>query len=106
MHPDAVKYMAVNMLFGLYEWLVMPMGLQNSPAVHQRCVFVVLRSLIGRVCHVYLDDIIIWSDSLEEHKRNVKLVLESLWAASLYCSPKKSILFCTEVDFLGHHISS
>ena len=105
MHPDSVKFTAVNTPFGLYEWLVMPMGLRNSPAVHQRHVFAALRPLVGAICHVYLDDIIIWSNSVKEHESNVALVLEALRNANLYCSVKKSDLFCTEVDFLGHHIS-
>ena len=86
-------------------WLIMLMGLQNSPAVHQWCVCSALWSLIGKICHVYLDDIIIWSDSLAQHKENVALILEALHAAHLYCSVKKSILFSHKVDFLGHHIS-
>lgn len=105
MHPDSVKYTAVNTPFGLYEWLVMPMGLRNSPAVHQRRVCSALRSLIGRICHVYLDDIIIWSETLEEHEKHIAMVLEALRVAHLYCSIKKSMLFSREVDFLGHHIS-
>jgi Reverse transcriptase (RNA-dependent DNA polymerase) len=86
MHPDSIKFTAVNTPFGLYKWLVMPMGLRNSPAVHQRHVTSALRDLIGQICHVYLDDIIIWSDSLAEHEERVKLVLEALRKASLYCS--------------------
>jgi hypothetical protein len=105
MHPDSIKFTAVNTPFRLYEWLVMPMGLWNSPAVHQWRVFAVLRDLIGKICHVYLDNIIIWSNTLIEHEHNVALILEALRKASLYCSVRKSILFCTEVDFLGHHIS-
>jgi hypothetical protein len=105
MDPDSIKYTAVNTPFGLYEWCVMPMGLRNSPAVHQQRVTAALRKFIGQICHVYLDDIIIWSDSLEEHKQNVQLVLDALRAARLYCSVKKSCLFSWEVDFLGHHIS-
>jgi hypothetical protein len=97
--------MAVTTPFRLYEWLVMPMGLRNSPTVHQRHVFVALRVLIGKICHVYLDNIIIWSNSVEEHRCNIATVLEALQAATLYCSSIKSELFCTEVDFLGHHIS-
>ena len=81
------------------------MGLQNSPAVHQHCVFSALQNLLSKICHVYLDDVIIWSDGLAEHKQNVRLVLEALQNTNLYCSVKKSNLFCTEVDFLGHHIS-
>jgi len=47
------------------------MGLQNSPAVHQHRVFSALWKLISKICHVYLDDVIIWSDSLAEHEQNV-----------------------------------
>jgi hypothetical protein len=64
-----------------------------------------LKDLIGRICHVYLDDIIIWSQSAKEHEQNVTLVLEALQTARLYCSPKKSSLFNTELNFLGHTIS-
>ena len=55
---------------------------------------------------MYLDNIIIWSQSLEEHKQNVRAVLDTLQQATLFCSPKKTSLFCLEVDFLGHHISA
>jgi hypothetical protein len=105
-HPDHVKYTATLMPFGLWEWVVMPMGLRNSPATHQRRVTLALTDLIGKICHVYLDDIIIWSSSLAEHKINMARVLEALRTLQLYCSLKKSQLFCTEIDFLGHHISA
>lgn len=91
--------------FGLYEWTVMPMGLRNSPSVQQRRLTAALRPLLGVICHVYLDDIVIWSQSVEEHVENVRKVLSALRAASLYCNPKKTHLFCDEIDFLGHHIS-
>ena len=104
-NPDHIKYTATLTPFGLWEWVVMPMGLRNSPATHQRRVTLALKELIGKICHVYLDDIIIWSSSITEHRRNVTAVLEALKAAELYCSSKKSTLFATEIDFLGHHIS-
>ncbi|KAG1793836.1 uncharacterized protein HD556DRAFT_1192127, partial [Suillus plorans] len=50
--------------------------------------------------------IIIWSQTLEEHERNVCRVLSALRDAHLYCSLKKTLLFATEMDFLGHHISA
>ena len=106
MHPDHVHLTAVNMLLGLYEWLVMPMGLKNAPAIHQRWVTAALISLIGKICHIYLDDIVIWSNSLEEHVRNVCAVLSALRAVRLYVNPDKTHLFCMEIDFLGHHISA
>ena len=106
MHPDHVHLTAVNTPLGLYEWLVMPMGLKNSPSIHQRRVTAALRPLLGRICHIYLDDIVIWSNSLDEHDKNVRAVLDALQAAKLYVNPKKTKLFCSEIDFLGHHISS
>ena len=104
-HPDDIKFTAVMTPFGLYEWVVMLMGCRNAPATHQRWMNQALRKYIGKICHVYLDDIVIWSSSSEEHKRNVQTVLSALREASLYCSTKKSQLFTTELDFLGHHIS-
>jgi hypothetical protein len=104
-HPDHVKYTATLTLFGLWEWVVMPMGLQNSPATHQHQVTMALKDLIGCICHIYLDDIIIWSQTLAEHEHNVSLVLEALHHNHLYCSAKKSNLFSTELNFLGHTIS-
>jgi hypothetical protein len=69
-------------------------------------MFIALRGLIGKICHAYLDDIIIWSQTVAKHAKNVKLVLDALRKASLFCSPKKTALFCTEIDFLGHRISA
>ena len=106
MHPDDVHLMAVNTPFGLYEWLVMPMGLRNSPAIHQRRVTAALQSHIGKICHIYLDDIIIWSDSVEQHIKDVRAILSDLRAAWLYINEKKTNLFQNEVCFLGHKISA
>jgi len=106
MHPDHVHLMAINTPLGLYEWLVMPMGLKNTLVIHQQCAMAALRPLIGKFCHVYLDDIVIWSDSLDGHEWNVCTVLKALHVAHLYVNPDKTQLFCTEIDFLGHHISA
>ena len=106
MHPDDVKLTAVNTPWGLYEWVVMPMGIKNAPAIHQRRVTAALRPFIGRICHIYLDDIVIWSKSIDTHVQNVTTILNALKENKLYCNPKKTKLFCTEIRFLGHRISS
>ena len=106
MHPDDVKLTAVNTPWGLYEWVVMPMGIKNAPAIHQRRVTAALRPFIGRICHVYLDDIVIWSKTIDTHVQNVTTVLNALKDNKLYCNPKKTKLFCTEIRFLGHRISA
>lgn len=104
-YPDNIQYTAVMTLYSLYKWTVMPQRYRNASATHQHRMFNTLRNYIGLICHVYLDDIIIWSQTLEEHHENVAKVLEALREHSLFCSPKKTSLFCNEIDFLGHHIS-
>ncbi|GAW02686.1 reverse transcriptase-RNase H-integrase [Lentinula edodes] len=105
MDEDSIKLMAITTPFGLYEWTVMPQGLKNSPAIHQRRVTSALRHLIGKICYVYIDDIIIWSKTVEEHIVNVEKVLLALHLARLYCNPKKCELFTFNIHFLGHSIS-
>jgi hypothetical protein len=74
-HPDHIKYTTTLTPFGLWEWVIMPMGMRNSLATHQHHIMLPLKDLIGKICHVYLDDIIIWSSSIKEHKKNVASVL-------------------------------
>jgi hypothetical protein len=88
MHPDHIHLTAVTMPLGLYEWLVMPMGLKNAQAIHQWRITAVLHPLIGKICHIYLDDIVVWSNSLEEHKKNVRTVLQALRDTCI-CQPSK-----------------
>ena len=105
-HSDHVKYTMTLTPFSLWEWVVMPMGMRNFVAMHQWWVTLALKELIRKICHVYLDDIIIWSSSLDKHKKNVEVVLEALKVANLYCSSNKSMLFSTKINFLRHHISA
>ena len=104
-HPDDVYKTAVTTPLGAYEWLVMPMGLCNSPPIHQRRIMTVLRKHIGVICHVYMDDIIVWSQTVEEHEQHVRIILQTLQDAGLYLNKKKTKLFCYETSFLGHIIS-
>ncbi|SCZ91581.1 BZ3500_MvSof-1268-A1-R1_Chr1-2g01503 [Microbotryum saponariae] len=105
MAEDDITKTAVTTPWGLFEWTVMPMGLCNAPATHQRRVNEALGDLIGEVCFVYLNNITIFADTLEEHERRVRLVLDALRKADLYVSPKKMELFADECFFLGHQIT-
>lgn len=106
MHPDDVHLTAVTTPLGLYEWLVMPMGLRNAPSIHQRRVTAALRQYIGKFCHIYLDDIVIWSQTIEDHARHLRLIMEALREARLYLNPKKCEFFKLAINFLGHRISA
>jgi hypothetical protein len=105
MDPDSIHLTAVTMPLGLYEWLVMPQGLRNAQPVHQQHVTAAPHSFLGIFAHIYLDDIIIWSNSLEEHTTQIKLVMDALQKACLYCNVKKSKFYLMELVFFGHWIS-
>jgi hypothetical protein len=66
----------------------------------------VLRKYIGRFCYVYLDDIVFWSDTIEEHTYNARLILDALWKHRIVASAEKSKLYADAILFLGHIISS
>lgn len=105
MHPDSILLTAVNTPFGFYEWTIMPQGMKNSPSVHQCHVNKALCEFIRKFCHIYLNDIIIWSQLLEEHQKHVHLIMDALKEDRLYCNSKKSEFFKYSIHFLGHCIS-
>ena len=76
MEDDSVAKTTFVCREGTFEFLVMPFGLTNAPATFQRIMDTVLTDYIDRFVVVYLDDICIYSDSDEEHKRHLKLVCE------------------------------
>ena len=65
-----------------------------------------MQSLIEKICHIYLNDIIIWSNMVEDHICDVQAVFAALKAAKLYINENKTNLFQTELKFLGHKISA
>ena len=91
--------------FGLYQFKRMPFGLTNAPATFQRLMAVVLRGLTPMMCLVYLDDIIVFSTTFQEHVERLRLVLGRLREAGLKLKPRKCKLLCEHVRFLGHVVS-
>ncbi|GAA5879490.1 hypothetical protein JCM3774_002697 [Rhodotorula dairenensis] len=102
---EDIEKAAIETPWGLFEWTVMPKGLCNALATHQARVNEALWHLIGVCCEAFVDDIIIYSDTLEEYDKNCRDVLEALRQAGLYCSKKKTDLFTMRPEFLGHVIS-
>ena len=97
---------AIRTSLGTFEWLVMPMGLSNSPATFQRLMNGVMRNCVGKYVVVYLDDILIYSKTLAEHKTHLASVLQTLRDAKLYCKPKKCLFAATRMSFLGHVVEN
>ena len=90
---------------GFYEYERMPFGLANSPATYQRLMETILQDLNLKICFVYLDDVIIFSDTYEEHLHRIDLVFQRLRETGLKLSPKKCSFFMPKVRYVGHVVS-
>ena len=104
-HPDSIEKTAFMSHAGSYEFLVMLFGLKNTPATFQRLMANVLAGLSQEVCMDYIDDILIVGRSVEEHLKNLELVLQRLRKAGLKLKPPKCDLFKTQVRYLGFIVS-
>jgi hypothetical protein len=89
---------------GLFEYNVLPMGLCNSPGVFMALMNDTFREYLDKFVLVFLDDIIVYSDTLEEHERHLRAALQKLREKRLYAKLSKSTLCRTEVEFLGHYV--
>jgi hypothetical protein len=72
----------------------------------QRFMNWILRKYIGKIYYIYADDIVIFSNSMEEYKVNTRLILEVFHKVDIIISIKKSSLFAEKIEFLGYIISS
>ena len=104
-HPDDIPKTAFNVENGHYEFKRMPFGLKNAPATFQRVMDNILRGIQNEKCLVYLDDIIIFSTSLQEHLENLKTVFNRLRSTNFKIQPDKSEFLRKEVSYLGHIIT-
>ncbi|GBG76141.1 hypothetical protein CBR_g21889 [Chara braunii] len=91
--------------YDTYEYLVMPFGLCNAPGTFQTEMNRILRPYLDRFVVVYLDDIVVFSRSVEEHAQHLALVLQALHEAQYKINREKSSFGVTSVTYLGHVIS-
>jgi hypothetical protein len=91
--------------YGSYEFLVMPFGLTNAPATFCTLMNDIFCEWLDDFVVVYIDDILIYSSSLEEHEEHLRKVFQRLRENKLYAKLEKCEFGVTEVDFFGHRIT-
>nr|KYP63290.1 Transposon Ty3-I Gag-Pol polyprotein [Cajanus cajan] len=92
--------------YGHYEYGVMPFGVTNTPVVFMDYMNRIFRPFLDKFVVVFIDDILIYSRTREEHGEHLRVVLEILKAKQLYAKLSKCEFWLDEVKFLGHVISA
>ena len=106
MAADSKQYIAFTLgSMGLYECEDMPFGLCNAPLTFQRLMQNCLGELNLTYCLIYLDDVIIFSDTEEEHLHRMRVVFDRFREHGLKLKPSKCDVFRNEINYLAHHVS-
>ena len=108
-HGDSQEKTAFITHQGLLEFRVMPFGVTNAPAVFQRLIQRVLAELQSKATvkfvSVYLDDVIVFSESIVEHINHLQMVFDCLKKAGLKLNSEKCRILCSKVEYLGHTVT-
>ncbi|GBG74849.1 hypothetical protein CBR_g19362 [Chara braunii] len=91
--------------YGHFEWIVMPFGLTNAPATFQAAMTTKFRDLLDCSVLIYLDDILVYSRSLDEHLKHLRAVLERLCIAKYKANRDKCEFAQQELEYLGHYVT-
>ena len=106
MDEESKQYTAFTLgSMGLYECKSMPFGLCNAPPTFQRLMLNCLGELNLTYCLIYLDDVIIFSRTEEEHLERMRVVFDRFREHGLKLKPSKCEVFKTEINYLAHHVS-
>ena len=104
-HPEDQEKTAFVCHRGLFECTRMPMGLSNASQMFQRAMEVVLKGLIGTICLIYIDDIVVFSRNEAEHVRHLETMFERLAQYNLRLNPTKCVFGLRQVKLLGYVVS-
>jgi hypothetical protein len=104
--PSDIPKTAFSTRYGLYEFTVMSFGLTNAPSYFMNLMNKVFMEYLDRFVIVFIDDILIYSNSDSDHEEHLRLVLQKLQDNQLYAKYRKFEIWIGEVPFLGHIISN
>ncbi|GKA25940.1 putative reverse transcriptase domain-containing protein [Tanacetum coccineum] len=104
-HEDDIPKTAFRTRYGHFKFIVMPFGLTNAPAVFMDLMNRVCKPYLDKFMRVFIDDILIYSKTRDEHVEHLRLVLELLKKEKLYAKFSKCEFWLREVQFLGHVIN-
>jgi hypothetical protein len=102
--PSDIRKTAFSTTYGTFVNHTMQQGYCNMPATFQRLMTIIFRDFIGKFIHVYLDDIFVFSNSIEDHEKHLRLVFDKLRKAQLYLEESKLDLYSKQMDCLSHII--
>ncbi|GJU32701.1 putative reverse transcriptase domain-containing protein, partial [Tanacetum coccineum] len=104
-HEDDIPKTASRTRYGHFEFTIMPFGLTNAPTVFMDLMNRVCRPYLDKFVKVFIEDILIYSKTSEEHELHLGLVLELLKREKLYAKFSKCEFWLQEVQFLRHVIN-
>ena len=104
MEPKDVWKTVFATIYGTFVSHTMQQGDCNAPATFQWLMTIIFQDYIGRFVHVYLDNIFVYSNSIEEHKKHLELIFNQLCQVHLYLKESKLDLYSKRMDCLGHLI--
>lgn len=103
---EDIPKIAFTTRYGLFEFIVMSFGLTNTPAYFMNLMNKVFMEYFDKFVVVFIDDILIYSKTNEEHAGHLHLVLEKLKEHQLYANYSKCKFWVQEISFLGHIVSA
>lgn len=106
MHESDIEKTAFRTRYGSFEFLVLPFGLTNAPSTFMQMMQDMLKPYLDKFCISFLDDILIYSATLADHQKHVRLIMDTLRDNKLYVKLSKCSLFQPSVEFLGYTISA
>ena len=105
MEKPSRKYTCITTHLGTYEWSVMPFGLASAPSHFSRVIAIMLSGMLWKCAAAFIDDIVIYSSTFEEHIRDLNLLFARCRKWSISLKPKKAQLFRDSIEYVGFKVS-